>query len=107
MATLRNFVISNDLARQALGPHWDEILNPVDKMSISEVKALMDTTLIEQLLDSKNAGNFLFWHFRWVDFQFAHIICTRILTMQMNMHLECFFHTSSRTIMRGGIKTLT
>lgn len=56
MATLRDFVTRNADARKVLGPHWNQILNPVDKMSIAEVKALMDEKLIKLLLESTDTG---------------------------------------------------
>lgn len=57
MGTLREIATTNEKVRQILGPHWQEVLSPTDKMAIDEVKALMNPKLIAILLQSEDIGN--------------------------------------------------
>ena len=56
MATLRQLAEQHATIRLILGPHWQDILSPQDKMSIAEVKALMNPDLIKELEGHDDAG---------------------------------------------------
>lgn len=56
MDTLRQLANRNENVRRVLGPHWQEVVNPTDKMAIDEVKSIMNPGLIEILLESEDKG---------------------------------------------------